>query len=174
MKTSESTALSYFNLAYSQFSGNTSEQYRTKLFIGIAYFYANKLSLADSQFRQAKSYFEANSDTLNLAQALNNIGVVYYKNGDYQNALAFCQQALDLNISLGNTLNANRNQSNINDILTSSNRLMLDKPDFIATEEIFDTDVSDTTFLFGGGGTTTNDTTINTSGSGTTSTNGGN
>jgi tetratricopeptide (TPR) repeat protein len=174
MKTSESIALGYFNRALTQFSGNTLEQYRTRLFIGITYFYANKLSLADREFRQAKSYFEANNDTQNLAQALNNIGVIYYKNGDYRNALAFCQQAFDLNTGLGNTLNANKNQSNISDIQTSADRLTFDKSDFIATDEIFDTDVSDLAVLFGGGGTTTNDTTVNTSGSGTTSTNGGN
>ncbi|MCU0350806.1 MAG: hypothetical protein MUF43_08250 [Flavobacterium sp.] len=44
MRTSESMALGYFNRALTQFSGNTLEQYRTRLFIGITYFYANNIN----------------------------------------------------------------------------------------------------------------------------------
>ncbi len=169
MQTNEATALAYFNQAYSQFSGDLAQQYETKLFIGITYYHANKLNLARQEFLQAKTYFENNQDNINLAQVLNNLGLVYYQNGDSRTAITYCQQAYNLNISIGKTSNANKNQANINDISNGQDRLSANKFEFILSKEL-----SDSPIRLGGGGETGSNTTINTSGSGTTTTNGGN
>ncbi|HEX9961985.1 MAG TPA: tetratricopeptide repeat protein [Pyrinomonadaceae bacterium] len=112
--TQDSTiALQYFNTAFSQFSGNIIEQAESKMFTGITYYHAGNYVLAKNYFEEAKATFDSRGDMQKSAQALNNLGVLYYRQGDMQNAQIFCQNSLNINTELGQRLNVIRNQHNL-------------------------------------------------------------
>lgn len=146
MKTSIVQAHEYFNTALMQFAGDPAEQARVNLFVGIAYYYANDFNTAKVYFTEAKEYFTGSEDDLNLAQALNNLGVIAFKQGNDQAAIEFCQQALLINIEFNASLNASRNRFNL-DYFADSSYLNI--------------------ALGGGGGGSGSGTTVDTSGSGT-------
>ncbi|HLM01077.1 MAG TPA: tetratricopeptide repeat protein, partial [Pyrinomonadaceae bacterium] len=106
-------ALQYFDASNTQFSGNPLEQAEVKMFIGIAHYYADSLATAKIYFEEAKTAFDSHGDLQKSAQALNNIGVVYFRQGDVTNAQLFCQNSLDINSQIGQKLNARRNQQNL-------------------------------------------------------------
>ena len=169
MQTSLNTALAYFNNAFLQFSDVPSEQAQVKMFIGIAYFYANDLAVAETYFNETNAFFAAADDRNNLAKSLNNLGVVRFEQGDTQTAVSLCDQAFDINTSAGNYAEASKNQENINRF--SGDGFTAKTVDKKTEPEIIN---------HGGGGTTGSGTEINTNGSGTvvsgsgTSGNGGN
>lgn len=113
MTNNAATALQYFNTSLSQFFGNSLEQAETKMFIGIAYYHAGNYATAKSYFDEAKATFDLHSDMQKSAQVMNNIGVVYFRQGDLLNAQTFCQNSLNINNQIGQRLNANRNQYNL-------------------------------------------------------------
>lgn len=148
------TALQYFNTSVSQFSGNTLEQAEAKMFIGITHYHAGNYPLAKSYFEEAKTVFDAQGDLKKSAQALNNLGVVYFRQGDAGSAQALCQSSFGINTQIGHKLNAVRNQQNLAIIagtLTDSLRILLENEISAAA----------------GGTGTGNGSTITTSGSGT-------
>jgi tetratricopeptide (TPR) repeat protein len=146
-------ALQYFNTSFSQFSGNIIEQAEAKMFIGITYYHAGNYTLAKNYFEDAKATFDSRGDMQKSAQALNNLGVLYYMQGDAQNALVFCQNSLHINMEIGQRLNARRNQQNLA-IITGAGLPGLNLPAELELEAV------------GGTGTGTGST-ITTSGSGT-------
>lgn len=113
MTNDAATALQYFNTSLSQFFGNSLEQAETKMFIGIVYYHTGNNATAKNYFEEAKMTFDLQGDMQKSAQALNNIGVVYFRQGDLQNAQMFCQNSLNINNQIGQRLNANRNQYNL-------------------------------------------------------------
>ncbi|MGC2237750.1 MAG: hypothetical protein WA584_16420 [Pyrinomonadaceae bacterium] len=162
MKSSFNQALEYFNIALSQFAREPLEQARVNFFVGIAYYYANDPITAKVYFSQAKEYFILNKDDANLAQALNNLGVIAFKQANEETAVGFCHQALLINIELKNSLNASRNRFNLNYFSDSSSLNVEDDYKSINNE------------LEGGGGNSSGSgTTINTGGSGTVVVGGG-
>lgn len=147
-------ALQYFNASVSQFSGNTLEQAEARMFIGITHYYAGSYTLAKSYFEDAKAVFDAQGDLKKSAQATNNLGVVYFRQGNTSSAQNLCQSSLNINTQIENKLNAIRNQQNLAAIagtLTSSLRIF------------FENEINSAA---GGTGTGTGST-ITTSGSGT-------
>ena len=156
MQTSLNTALTYFNNAFLQFSDVPSEQVQVKMFIGIAYLYANNLAVAETYFNETNAYFSAADDLDSLAKSLNNLGVVRFQQGDTQTAVSLCDQALTINTNAGNSAEASKNQENINRFL--GNGFMAKNDDKKSQPEIIN---------HGGGGTTGSGTEINTNGSGT-------
>ena len=116
------TALQYFNTSVSQFSGNTLEQAETKMFIGITYYYAGNFVTAKNYLEEAKNVFDSRGDMQKSAQALNNLGVVYYRQGNTQMAVQLCQNSLNINTEIENRLNAVRNQQNL-EVITGGNNL---------------------------------------------------
>lgn len=156
MQTSLNTALAYFNTAFSQFSDTPSEQAQVKMFIGIAYLYANDLAAAETYFNESNDFFSANDDRESLAQSLNNLGVLRFQQGDTQSAVSLCSQAFAINTNAGNSAEASKNQENINRFLGGG---------FLAENN--DDKVESEIINHGGGGTTGSGTEINTNGSGT-------
>ena len=159
MKSSLAEALRYFNLASSQFEGNETERVRVNFFIGVAYYYARDLATANAYFTETKQYFIAQGDQANLAQALNNLGVVAFERGDAETAISLCRQALAINNEIGNSLNASRNKYNL---------------DYFSNPSLFSGDIDDQPVNHGGGGggTSGSGTGVNTGGSGTVTTGG--
>jgi tetratricopeptide (TPR) repeat protein len=149
-------ALQYFNTSISQFSGNIVEQAEAKMFIGITYYYAGNYTAAKNYFEEAKTVFDSRADMQKSAQALNNLGVLYYRQGDALNAVQFCQSSLNINNAIGNRVNSVRNQQNIA-IMTGVGSLEA-LSDWLE-EEIIE--------AAGGTGTGSGSTTITTSGGGT-------
>jgi len=158
VKDSLSTALSHFNTSLSRFSGSPSEQAKVKIFIGIAYFYANKFNTAENYFDQAKTYFLANNDQASFAQVINNLGILAYQNGNPGNAVTMCDQAFAINTNIGDSFEASRNQQNINYFLNAG----------FSGSSNQDGNVKEIIIVnHGGGGTSGSGTTIDTSGGGT-------
>lgn len=156
MKDSLYTALSNFNTSISRFSGAPSEQAKVKNFIGIAYFYADRLDIAETYFNQAKTFFLADNDQASFAQTINNLGILAYENGNQGNAVAMCDQAHSINMNIGDSFEASRNQTNINYFLNAN------------YSGSSNGNVKETvTVNNGGGGSTGSGTTIDTSGGGT-------
>lgn len=147
MKSSFNQALEYFNTASMLFEGDPAEQIRVNFFVGVAYYYADDLDTAKVYFNEAKEYFILIEDDLNLAQALNNLGVIAFKQRDEAAAIDFCRQALLINIEFNASLNASRNRFNLD----------------------YFSDLSYLTIEFGGGGGggSGSGTTVNTGGGGT-------
>lgn len=160
MKSSLNQALVYFNNAISRFSGNALEQARVDLFIGIAYYHAGDLNASAFYFGSSKEYFILSEDDANLAQTLNNLGVVAFRQGNAAAAIDYCEQALLINNEENSQLNAVRNQLNLNYFIDLST---------IALEEYYQALIND----LGGGGTSGSGTTITTNGSGTVVAGGG-
>jgi tetratricopeptide (TPR) repeat protein len=106
-------ALQYFNTAISQFSGNALEQAETKMFIGIAHYHAGNYTIATSYFEEAKAIFDSQGDMQKSAQALNNLGVVAFQQGNAETAVILCNRSLSINNEIGNRVNADRNQHNL-------------------------------------------------------------
>ncbi|HEX8250130.1 MAG TPA: hypothetical protein VF599_18295 [Pyrinomonadaceae bacterium] len=156
MTNNAATALQYFNTSVSQFSGNVLEQAETKMFIGITYYYASDYTTAKNYFEMAKNAFDLQGDMQKSAQALNNLGVVYYRQGDTQNAVIFCQNSLNINTEIGQRLNAFRNQQNLA-VITGNSANGLSNP-------LLDEDIINQA---AGGTGTGSGSTITTSGSGT-------
>jgi tetratricopeptide (TPR) repeat protein len=113
METSLDNSLGYFNTALGLTSGNGSSQAETKLFIALAYYYAGDYRTARTYLAESKEFFLANRDNANYAQVLNDEGVIAFMEGDAQTANALCRQALSINLQIGNSLNASKNQQNI-------------------------------------------------------------
>lgn len=155
MANDAATALQHFNTAISQFSGNSLELAETKMFIGITYYYAGNYTTAKNYYEEAKNTFDSHGDVQKSAQALNNLGVLYYRQGDTQNAVLYCQSSLDINTEIGQRLNAYRNQQNLA-VITGNSSTGSSNP----------LDETDTNQAAGGTGTGSGST-ITTSGSGT-------
>ena len=158
MQTSLNTALAYFNTAFSQFSDTPSEQAQVKMFIGIAYLYANDLAAAETYFNESNDFFSAHNDRSSLAQSLNNLGVLRFQQGDTQTAVSLCSQAFAINTNDGNSAEASKNQENINRFLSGGFLAKNNNDDKVKPEIIIN---------HGGGGSSGSGTEINTNGSGT-------
>ncbi|MCD9188594.1 MAG: tetratricopeptide repeat protein [Pyrinomonadaceae bacterium] len=156
MKNSFAQALEYFNVAARNFDRNEAESAQIKMFTGIAYYYANDLRMAELYFQEAKGYFSLSRDNAGLAQVLNNLGIIAYEQGNEEAAAEHCRQALALNLALANTLNASRNQSNL-DYFTNSEFHFGSKNAESKNERVDN----------GGGGGSGSGTTVNTGGGGT-------
>lgn len=113
MKTDKEKALGFFKQAFSNFSDDEREQNEIKMFIGNALLYAKDFQGAKNYYEQAKIGFEQQNDRRNLAQTLNNLGVVYYAKDEIQAAIAACENALMINTENPNELNKARNLINL-------------------------------------------------------------
>jgi tetratricopeptide (TPR) repeat protein len=113
MESSLDTSLGYFNEALGLASANRSSQAETKLFIALAYYYSGDYKTAQRYLAESKEFFLTNRDNENYAQVLNNEGVIAFMEGDAETANELCGQALSINAEIGNSLNASRNQQNI-------------------------------------------------------------
>lgn len=158
MKDSVNAALSYFNVSLARFSAAPSEQAKVKNFIGIAYFYANNSYSSENYFNEAKAYFLTNSDQSGYAQAVNNLGILAFQNGDEGNAVAMCDQAYYVNSNLGNIAEASKNQQNISYFLEGNFARSTKRYYNVKEIEIVN---------HGGSGTPGSGTTIDTNGGGT-------
>ena len=161
MKSSLSQALGFFNTANSRFAGNAVEQSRVNLFKGIAYYYANDFNTAKVYFDAAKAYFIENEDEEYLVQALNNLGVVAFRQGNRSAAVALCEQALSVSSRTDNYISELRIQFNL---------------DYFS--EMASSDIEGyyerANGSFGGSGSSGSGTTIKTGGGGTVVVNNGN
>ncbi|HQU86147.1 MAG TPA: tetratricopeptide repeat protein [Pyrinomonadaceae bacterium] len=162
MKNSFAEALEYYNLASTKFDRNNAEIARVKFFIGIAYYYAKDFRTAELYFQEAKEYFTLNRDNANLAQTLNNLGVTAFEQGNKESAIELCRHALAINLELENTLNASRNQSNLD--YFNGNEFYVPNKNSQTKPVIID---------HGGGGGSGSGTTVDTSGGGTVTVGGG-
>lgn len=106
-------AISYFNKAKLYLAGNEFELNETKLFTGNAYYFAKDFMAAKSLYEESKPYFETHNDRDNLAQILNNLGVISYRQNNILGAISNCEHALSLNIEAQNDLNKARNLINL-------------------------------------------------------------
>ena len=113
MKTDKEKALEFFNKANSFFSGNEEEAAQLLIFVGNAHYYARDYSRAKPFYEQAKKKFEQSNNRTDLAQVLNNLGVVYFHQGEYPPAISNCQSALLINIEIQNEVNKARNLINL-------------------------------------------------------------
>lgn len=114
MTSSLTTALQYFNTSLSQFSAFPADQAKVKVFVGIAYYYAQDINAAETYLNEAKFFFTNNNESENLAQSLNNLGVLAYYKGDSDTAMANCNQAYSINTANGDSSAASKNLQNIN------------------------------------------------------------
>jgi tetratricopeptide (TPR) repeat protein len=153
MESSLESSLNYFNEALKLVTGNRSSQAETKLFIALAYYYSGDYKTAQRYLAESKEFFSANRDNANYAQVLNDEGVIAFMEGDAQTANELCRQALSINLEIGNSINAAKNQQNIDFIngRTINNSGYNKKP---ITKE-------------GGGGNTGSGTGVGTGGGGT-------
>lgn len=158
MKNSLFTALSYFNNSLSHFSGEPSDQAKVKVFIGIAYLYANKFDHSENYLNEAKTYFLLNDDMMSYAQVINNLGILAYEDGNAGVAVTMCDQAFSINMNIGKTSDASKNQQNIAYFMDSNF-----VGSYIRTDNVKETIIVNS----GGGGTTGSGTTIDTNGGGT-------
>jgi tetratricopeptide (TPR) repeat protein len=129
--------------------------------MGIAYYYANDLSTAQVYFDTAKAYFTENEDDESLAQALNNLGVVAFRQGNASAAVELCEQALLVNSETENYISKLRIKFNL-DYFTGA-----------ASSDIEDY-YEQANISFGGGGSSGSGTTVKTGGGGTVVVNNGN
>lgn len=106
-------SLSHFNKANSYLAGNEGEINEIKLFTGNTHFYARDFPAAKNLYDESKLFFESQNDRNNLAQILNNLGVISYSQNDTLTAINECQYALALNIELRSELNKARNLINL-------------------------------------------------------------
>lgn len=113
METSLADSLGCFNSALALTSGNSSNQAEIKLFIALAYYYSGDYKTAQKYSAEAKEFFLNNRDNENYAQVLNNEGVIAFMKGDAEAADKFCRQAFSINVEIGNSINAAKNQQNI-------------------------------------------------------------
>ncbi len=136
-------ALECFDRAFENFSENPSNQAEIDLFRAVRYYNEGEYDVAQSYLSKAKEYFAAKRDNENLAQVLNNLGVIAFLQRDAQTATNLCEQALSINLQIGNVLNADRNRRNI-DFFTGRSFFQPDngigslsnpKPIIIQTEE---------------------------------------
>lgn len=119
MTNSLNTALQYFNTSMSQFSASPGEQAKVKTFIGIAYYYAQNFSSAETYMNESKDFFYVANESENLAQSLNNLGVLSNQKGDSETAVSNCNQAYSINSANGNSPAASKNLQNINYFMTN-------------------------------------------------------
>lgn len=162
MRSSMSTALSYFDISFSCFSDTPSEQARVKTFIGITYFYARDFDVAEAYFNEARAFFISINDNSGLAQTVNNLGILAYQDGDAETAVLLCNQAFSINVNLGESSEAAKNQQNI--VYIENNDLSFSRKNYKEPVVIGN----------GGGGSSGSGTTINTNGGGTIVVSGGN
>jgi tetratricopeptide (TPR) repeat protein len=113
MKDNPALALQYFATASSQFVGNPLELAITDMFVGITFYNQADYVSAQTLFMSSKQVFEQNNDQLNLAQVLNNIGAVYYKQNSRDLAISNTTQALSINLTIPHFRNATINQGNL-------------------------------------------------------------
>jgi tetratricopeptide (TPR) repeat protein len=113
MESSLETSLGYFNEALNLEAASESSQAETKLFIALAYYYSGDYGTARRYLAESKEFFSTNRDNANYAQALNNEGVIAFMEGDAETANTLCRQALSINLEIGNSINAAKNQQNL-------------------------------------------------------------
>ena len=113
MKTDKDKALQFFNRALVNFAGDERGQNEMKMFIGNALYYARDFQGAKNYYEQAKTGFEQLNDRRNLAQTLNNLGVISFSRDEIQSAISLCENALLINTENPNELNRARNLINL-------------------------------------------------------------
>jgi CHAT domain-containing protein len=113
MKTDREKALHFFNKAFANFAGDEREQNEIKMFIGNTLYYARDFIGAKNYYEQARAGFEQINDQRNLAQTLNNLGVISFNRDEIQSAIALCENALLINTENPNELNRARNLINL-------------------------------------------------------------
>lgn len=106
-------SLTHFSKANAYLAENESELNEIKLFTGNTHFYAKDFTAAKNLYEESKLYFERQNDKYNLAQILNNLGVISYSQNDKPTAISECQYALALNIETNSNLNKARNLINL-------------------------------------------------------------
>ncbi len=160
MESSLETSLGYFNEALNLEAASRSSQAETKLFIALAYYYAGDYNTARSYLAESKEFFLTNRDNANYAQVLNNEGVIAFMEGDAETAKELCEQALSINLAIENSLNASKNQQNL---------------DFINGRTVTKKSINIKPFnkVEGGGGNSGSGTGVGTGGGGTVIINGG-
>ncbi|HEX8734029.1 MAG TPA: CHAT domain-containing protein, partial [Pyrinomonadaceae bacterium] len=94
-------------------AGDEREQNEIKMFIGNTLYYARDFAGAKNYYEQAKTGFERLNDKPNLAQTLNNLGVISFNRDEIQAAIALCENALMINTENPNDLNRARNLINL-------------------------------------------------------------
>jgi tetratricopeptide (TPR) repeat protein len=106
-------SLGYFEQAYEKFSESPSNRAEIDLFRAVRYYNEGEYEIAQNYLAEAKAYFLTQRDNENLAQVLNNLGVIAFLQRDAQTAVNLCEQALSINLQIRNLLNADRNRRNI-------------------------------------------------------------
>ncbi|MDQ3802143.1 MAG: tetratricopeptide repeat protein, partial [Acidobacteriota bacterium] len=113
MKTDRERATLFFNKAFLNFSGDERERNEIKMFLGNTLYYARDFIGAKNYYEQARAGFEQLNDQRNLAQTLNNLGVISFNRDEIQSAIALCENALLINTENPNELNRARNLINL-------------------------------------------------------------
>lgn len=113
MKTDREKALQFFNKAFANFAGDEREQSEIKMFIGNTLYYARDFQGAKNYYEQARTGFEQLNDKRNLAQTLNNLGVISFSRDEIHSAIALCENALMINTENPHDLNRARNLINL-------------------------------------------------------------
>jgi CHAT domain-containing protein len=113
MKSDKEKALNFFNKAKLLFNGNEDESAQLLIFFGNTHYYAKDYASAKPFYEQAKSSFERQNNLSDMAQVLNNLGVIYYIQKEYAPAIASCENALIINTEIQSDLNQARNLINL-------------------------------------------------------------
>lgn len=113
MKNQKEKALNFFGKANILLAENDSELAELQMFTGNAHYYAKDYLAAKPFYEQAKTLFERENDLSDLAQVLNNLGVIHFARKDYALAIATCEDALSINTTLQSDLNQARNLINL-------------------------------------------------------------
>jgi tetratricopeptide (TPR) repeat protein len=166
MDKSLDTSLGYFNKALTLLSDDRSSKAETELFVAIAYYYAGDYRTAKGYLASSKEVFLASKNNENLAQVLNNEGVIAFMEGDAETATNLCTQALSINRGIENSLNASKNQQNI-DFFNGRTSLNFDN------KYDYNTGSKKPIRKDGGGGTSGSGTGVGTGGGGTVIVGGG-
>lgn len=113
MKSQKEKALTFFSKANILLTDNDSELAQLQMFTGNAHYYAKDYLAAKPFYEQAKTSFERENDLSDLAQVLNNLGVIHFARKEYALAISTCEDALSINTTLQSDLNQARNLINL-------------------------------------------------------------
>lgn len=96
-------ALSYLEKAFAQahLSGEDLDSGIIHSNIGIAYMYLENLEQAEAHIRQAEAIFQRYSNLAELSRAWNSMGLVYFQQNKWAEAMLYLEKSLELRRSLG-------------------------------------------------------------------------
>ena len=113
IKTDREKAIAFFTKSKTFFNGDEEETAQLLVFFGNAHYFSKDYKSAKLFYEQAKSSFERPNNSSELAQALNNLSVIYYTQKEYAAAIASCESSLSINTEMQDDLNRARNLINL-------------------------------------------------------------